>query len=129
MFNINYADKTITLTRGDAAVFNIGADIITSSGSEQHFFKVGDVIRFKVTAKKNCEDVVLVKDAKVTEETAYVQIALDSDETKFGDVISKPMEYWYEVELYPDTYAQTIIGYDEETGAKILRLLPEGGDE
>ena len=129
MFNINNADKTITLTRGDAAVFNIGADIKTSSGSEQHFFKVGDVIRFKVTAKKNCEDVVLVKDVKVTaDETAYVQIELESEDTKFGDVISKPTEYWYEVELNPDGYAQTIIGYDEETGAKIFRLLPEGGD-
>jgi hypothetical protein len=123
MFVIN-DDLSIYLTRGDAAVFNVSATI----GETQYTFKVDDVVRFKVFEKKNCEEVVLKKDIKVTAETELVEIALDSDETKFGDVISKPMEYWYEVELNPDTYAQTIIGYDEETGAKILRLLPEGGD-
>lgn len=38
------------------------------------------------------------------------------------------MDYWYEVELNPETEAQTIIGYDED-GPKIFRLYPEGDDE
>lgn len=129
MFDINYDDKTITMTRGDAAAFYFEAMIHEPNVSRQHYFNVGDVVRFKVFEKKNCENVVLVKDVKVTqEETAHILFELDKEDTKFGDVISKPVEYWYEIELNPDTYAQTIIGYDEETGAKIFRLLPEGGD-
>lgn len=121
MFVIN-EDLSIYLTRGDSAVFSVGATI----GGTEYTFKEGDVVRFKVFGKKDCEDVVLKKDVVVGEATNLVQIALDSDETKIGDVISKPTDYWYEVELNPDTYAQTIIGYDED-GAKIFKLYPEGG--
>lgn len=121
MFIIN-DDLSIYLTRGDAAVFSVGANI----GGEAYVFKVGDVIRFKVFEKKNCEEVVLKKDTTVVAETNLIEIALDRDETKFGDVISKPTDFWYEVELNPEGYAQTIIGYDEN-GAKVLKLYPEGG--
>jgi hypothetical protein len=121
MFVIN-DDLSIYLTRGDAAVFSVGANI----GNEQYTFKVDDVVRFKVFEKKNCEEVVLKKDVKVTEETNLVEIALEREDTRIGDVISKPTDYWYEVELNPDGYAQTIIGYDED-GAKVLKLYPEGG--
>ena len=121
MFVIN-DDLSMNLTRGDSVVFSIGANI----GETEYTFKEGDVIRFKVFGKKDCENVVLKKDFVVTEETSLVEITLDSDETKIGDIISKPTEYWYEVELNPDTYAQTIIGYDEN-GAKIFKLYPEGG--
>lgn len=121
MFVIN-DDLSIYLTRGDAAVFSVGAYI----GETEYTFQPEDVVRFKVFAKKDCEDVVLKKDFNVTEATNRVVISLDSDETKFGDVISKPTDYWYEVELNPDGYAQTIIGYDED-GAKIFKLYPEGG--
>lgn len=115
-------DLSIHITRGDAAVFSVGAFI----GEAEYTFKEGDVVRFKVFAKKNCEEVVLKKDITITEETSRAQISLDSDETKIGDVISKPTDYWYEVELNPDTYPQTIIGYDEN-GAKLFTLYPEGG--
>lgn len=37
---------------------------------------------------------------------------------------SKPIEYWYEIELNGDS---TIIGYDND-GAKKLILYPEGAD-
>ena len=121
MFVIN-EDLSINITRGDAAAFSVGALI----GEAEYTFRVDDVVRFKVFEKKNCEEVVLKKDITVSVETKRVQIALDSDETKIGDVISKPTEYWYEVELNPDTYPQTIIGYDEN-GAKVFRLYPEGG--
>ena len=121
MFVIN-EDLSMYITRGDAAVFSVGANM----GETEYTFQPGDVVRFKVFEKKNCEEVVLKKDIKVTEVTSMVEIALDSDETKIGDVINKPTDYWYEVELNPDTYAQTIIGYDEN-GAKVFKLFPEGG--
>lgn len=122
MFVINNDDLSINITRGDAAVFSVGANI----GETEYTFKEGDVVRFKVFEKKDCADVVLKKDITVSEATSRVQIALDSDETKIGGVISKPVVYWYEVELNPDTYPQTIIGYDEN-GAKLFTLYPEGG--
>ena len=121
MFVIN-DDLSIYITRGDAAVFSVGAKV----GEAEYTFREGDVVRFKVFAKKDCEEVVLMKDVKVTEETNLVEIALEREDTRIGDVISKPTDYWYEVELNPDTYAQTIIGYDED-GAKVFKLYPEGG--
>ena len=121
MFVIN-DDMTIFCTRGDAAVFSIGAN----AGEAAYTFRVGDVVRFKVFGKKDCSNVVLQKDIAVAEETDAVEIALDGDETAFGEVISKPVDYWYEVEINPETYPQTIIGYDE-SGAKVFRLYPEGG--
>ena len=54
-----------------------------------------------------------------------VTVTLDNKDTKFGDIISKPVDYWYEVELNPETKPQTIVGYDED-GAKIFKLFPEG---
>lgn len=121
MFVIN-EDLSINITRGDAAAFSVGALI----GEAEYTFQVGDVVRFKVFGKKDCADVVLKKDFVVETETNKVLISLDSKETKIGDVISKPTEYWYEVELIRDKYPQTIIGYDEN-GAKVFRLYPEGG--
>ena len=57
-----------------------------------------------------------------------MEIALEGYETKFGEVINKPKQYWYEVELNPETSPQTIIGYDEE-GAKLFTIYPEGSDK
>lgn len=123
MFYIDKTDMTIYLTRGDAAVIDVGANI----GNEKYTFRSGDVVRFKVFEKKNCGDVVLKKDVAVTEPKETVRISLESEDTTIGDVISKPVDYWYEVELNPDTCPQTIIGYDDENGAKIFKLFPEGG--
>lgn len=115
-------ELTIHITRGDAAVFDVNATI-----DEQGYeFKQGDIVRLKVFAKKNCEDVVLKKDVEVTAPTIAVEITLTKEDTTIGEVISKPVDYWYEVELNPDTCPQTIVGYDEN-GAKIFKLYPEGG--
>ena len=122
MFVVN-DDMSIYCTRGDAGGFNVQA---TFQGSP-YTFREGDVVRFKVFGKKDCETVVLEKSVYVSENAEQVGIFLDGDDTKFGDVISKPTDYWYEVELNPDTKPQTIIGYDEE-GAKIFKLFPEGKD-
>ena len=73
------------------------------------------------------------KDTKVLEEATSVDINLTSEDTKIGNIINKDIDYWYEVELNPDTRPQTIIGYeiDPQTRKpleKIFKLLPEGGD-
>jgi len=119
MFVIN-EDKTIECTRGDTAIFSVGAMV----GDTAYSFRVGDVVRFSVFARKNCSAVALRKDTEVTEETDSVEIELTSEDTRIGDVISKPVDYWYEVELNPETKPQTIVGYDQD-GAKVFKLYPE----
>lgn len=123
MFAIN-EDLSIDITRGDAAVFSVCAKI----DEENHKFQPGDVVRFSVFGKKDCSNVVLLKDFSVTEETESVEILLTGEDTKIGEVISKPVDYWYEVELNPDINPQTIIGYDKN-GAKVFKVYPEGVKE
>ena len=124
MFIVN-EDNSIYITRGDVAFFSVSVE--TDEG-EVFKFQPGDVVRFKVTEKKACDKVVLSKDFGIEVETEEVEIYLEEKDTKIGDVISKPKEYWYEVELNPYTDPQTILGYDDEDGAKIFKLFPEGGD-
>lgn len=116
-------DMTINITRGDAAVFTVGAN----AGESAYRFQADDIVRFKVFTRKDCADVVLQKDVEVSEECTIVGIDLTSEDTTIGEVISKPVDYWYEVKLNPETRPQTIIGYDEN-GAKVFKLYPEGGE-
>lgn len=122
MFRVN-DDLSIYATRGDVGGLNVEATL----GGEPYTFREGDVVRFKVFGKKDCENVVLQKDVLVEEDTTQAEILLEGHETKIGEVINKPVDYWYEVELNPETKPQTIIGYDED-GAKIFKLFPEGKD-
>ncbi len=122
MFVIN-EDNSIYVTRGDEAYISVTA----SNDESPHKFKAGDLLRIKVFAKKDCTDVVLQKDFPVTNETETVEIYLDKNDTKIGEVISKPKDLWYEIELNPLNNPQTIIGYDDE-GAKVFKLFPEGRD-
>ena len=82
----------------------------------------------KVYKSKDCGCVELKKDVTVENAGTEVLISLQSEDTKIGEVINKPADYWYEVEVNPETAPQTIIGYDEE-GAKVFRLYPEGSDK
>ena len=125
MFKIN-DDLSIFVTRGDAVVFNLHA---TTDKGETYIFKPEDVVRIKIMERKGCEDVVFQKVFVVEEETDTVEISLSGEETTIGSVISKPTDYWYEVELNPFTIPQTIIGYDDEDGAKIFKLFPEGNSD
>ena len=117
MFKVN-EDLSIYVTRGDSIVLSVSA--------EGHKYQDGDVVRFKVFEKKDCENVVLQKDyGPISEEE--VEVILTGEDTKIGEYISKPKDYWYEIELNPDTDPKTIIGYDEK-GPKVLKLFPEGGE-
>jgi hypothetical protein len=122
MFKIN-TDLSIEITRGDAVEFTVTAQ----DNGKTYVFQVGDIVRFRVFEKKGCECVVLQKDFAVDTAKEEVSIQLTEADTKIGDLINKPKDYWYEVELNPDTYPQTIIGYNED-GAKVFKLYPEGRD-
>ena len=124
MIKIN--GKKIGIVRGDYLPLTVTTK--NADGSD-YIFQLDDVLRFKVFERKNVDNVFLEKDFKVSEASTEVLIELTSDEMKIGELIDKPKEYWYEIELNPDKpKAQTIVGYEEETGPAILRLLPEGGD-
>ena len=75
--------------------------------------------------KKKFSLIKLQKDVTVQEQGTEVQISLNKEDTTIGDIINTPIDYWYEIQLNPETNPQTIIGYDEN-GAKIFRLYPEG---
>ncbi len=120
MFKVN-EDGSIYVTRGDSGLIPVTAK---NQDGGSYTFAVGDIVRFKVCRKKNCGDVVLNVEVEVKVSKAEVQVYLEADKTKIGKVISKPTDYWYEVELVSNGSTQTIIGYDED-GAKIFRLFPE----
>ena len=123
MFRID-DDMTIHITRGDIGVIEISAE---KAEDELYTFVPGDIIRLRVYPKKKHESVVLSKDVLIESETQIVEIILERNDTKIGEIINKPAVYWYEVELNPDTSPQTFIGYDT-TGPKLFMLYPEGGD-
>ena len=122
MFTLN-DDLSIYATRGDTVFFTVMAE----ENGIPYYFEAGDVLRMKTFQKKNATNLVLEKCFPVTAKTDRFTILLTEEDTKFGDVISKPTDYWYEIELNPFTNPQTIIGYDED-GAKVFRLFPEGKD-
>lgn len=124
MFSVN-DDLSIYATRGDTVFFEVSAEEENTGAA--YFFEAGDVVRIKIMQKKNPGNVVLEKSFPVEEKTDKVSILLTGEEMKIGDVISKATDFWYEIELNPDTVPQTIVGFDED-GAKIFRLYPEGAD-
>ncbi len=121
MYVIDNDSKQISVTRGDILSVKINAKI----GDEDYEFQTGDILRFKIMERKNPKKIYLQKDEVVESDTEIVQLDFDSNETKFGQLINKPKDYWYEVELNPETAPQTIIGYDED-GEKLFTLYPEG---
>lgn len=124
MYIIN-DDLSIYATRGDIVCFTVSAtDEDTGKAYE---FQPGDIVRMKIFGKKDAENVVMQKDFPVAAKTDSVGVFLTEQDTKIGEVISKPTDYWYEIELNPYTNPQTLIGYDED-GAKIFKLFPEGRD-
>lgn len=117
-------NKTIHVTRGDFGLLDVTA---RSADGSDYIFEAGDEVQFKVYVRGNPEAVVLTKKVSVDSDTTTVTFELERQDTKIGNLISRPRDYWYEVELNPDTDPDTFIGYDTE-GPKIFRLYPEGDD-
>ena len=122
-------DNYIYANRGDIVFFGVTAKDIVNEGEEgaPYHFRPGDIVRITVYGKKDAETVYLEKDFPVLKNCEIVEIYLTEEDTKFGDLISKPTDYWYEVVLNPDTNPQTIIGYSDE-GPAVFRLFPEGAE-
>lgn len=126
MLNIEN-ERNIEITRGNILPLTITA--LNKDGTEYEF-KIGDVIRFKIMKVKNVNEIYLEKDFIVTEESTEQEITITANEMKIGELENKPIDYWYEIELNPDTDGtQTIIGYTKEEGPAILTITPEGGDK
>lgn len=121
---LEITNNKIAINRGDVGCIAISA---LKEDKTDYVFKQGDVIRFKVFEAKKCNCVVLQKDVEVEIETTSVDVNLTSADTTIGELINNAVDYWYEVELNPETNPQTIIGYDKK-GAKIFTLYPEGGE-
>lgn len=123
-------DDEIHLTRGDIACISVSAK---NDDNTDYEFKIGDIVRFNVFKKKDCGCIELQKDVIVEETGTTVDINLSSEDTKIGEIINKPCDYWYEIILNPDTAPQTIVGYeileDGTKAEKIFKLLPEGGEQ
>lgn len=106
-------NKTIEINRGDR-----GTIVLKNKNGN---FKVGDVLKFSILRKKDYNIVVFQKNYVVSEESNTFNIGLTSEDTRIGDIISKPITYWYEIEYNGDN---TILGYDSK-GAKKFILYPE----
>ena len=115
--------KDISATRGDIVFFSV----VANDDGVPHVFKQGDQLRIKIFEKKGCDKVVLQRDFPVLEDTEQVEVFLSEEDTKIGESINKPIDYWYEIELHTPSGPQTIVGYDED-GPAVFRLLPEGGE-
>lgn len=122
MFKVN-DDKSIYVTRGDFVLLDITAE----SNGEPFEFTEGGKLIFTIYEKKNAKEVVYRQEKVIEAKTTVVELYIPSEQTKLGDTISKPVDYWYEVAFENTFGASTIIGYDEE-GAKIFRLFPESGE-
>lgn len=123
MFKI--IENKIHLTRGDAAIIEVKAK---NSDETDYIFKKDDVVRLNIFKSKDCSSVILTKDVTINEERLSVDISLTSEDTTIGDLINKPVKYWYEVVLNPGTSEQTIIAYDLE-GPKEFYLYPEAKED
>lgn len=113
---------TMLVTRGDHGYLDIDSD----DNGKPYLFVKGDVIRFNLMKKDKCDNIIFQKDITVTEDTEIVTMEFTQEDTRRCPVVSKPTEYWYEIKLNPDTKQQTILGYDDEEGAKEFMLYPEG---
>lgn len=114
---------SVYCTRGDCGTLTVTAE----ADGIDYVFRPEDVLRLKVFEKKGCDCVVIQREIVVGTTSTAVPIYLSGADTKVGEIIHKPKDFWYEVELNPYTTPVTIVGYDED-GPKLFRLYPEGAD-
>ena len=122
MLKVDNLYKTISVNRGDEnQSFSFS---IPTSDLESYTFQIGDIVKFGIyEANKLNENAILLKEYKVAVETKKIEIYFNKEDLTIGELINKPVTYWYEIQLN----GNTIIGYDED-GAKEFILYPEGSD-
>lgn len=111
---IEIEGKTIRISRGDSATIKL---TIPLSDTENYEFQVGDKVQFRVFEKKNYNNVFLDKEINIEEITSVIDICLTEKDTSIGEVINKPVTYWYEISL---NETQTVVGYDDEGPAELI---------
>ena len=122
-------DNVIYINRGDEGRLPFKIPIKEQTDGKKFYqFKVGDVVTFGVYNKKGYDEPALILKKitiEKTTETCYIPLA--SDDTRFGELINKETEYWYEISLNKET----VLGHRhrKDGGARILWLLPEGSDK
>lgn len=116
-------DNEIQFNRGDEDQLPFKIPI-NKEKTEFYQFKPGDLVTFGIYEKKGYDKPALVLKKIVIEKTTEVcYIPLLSEDTRFGELINKPVEYWYEVSLNK----QTVLGHTKKDARKFW-LLPEGSD-
>lgn len=115
-------DKTIYLNRGDRATIELSAN------NKTYTFKPNDIIKLRIYSKNGYNKKPMLEKAyKVDEETNQVRLELDEKDTEFCPQINKPSIFWYDISL---NETSTIIGFNEEEGAKKFVILPaKKGDD
>ena len=112
----------IKINRGNVLPLKL---VIPISHTENYVFQVGDEVMFGIYKSRGMSDsALLLKTYTIEEETEEFEFTISAEEMKIGELINKPTDYWYEIELNGE---QTILGYDED-GAKIITLYPEGSE-
>lgn len=125
---LEIVDRNIRITRGDRLPITVSAD--NDVDGNDYEFQIDDVIRFKIFDSKDNKKVYLQKDFKVEEISIEKQIEMTAEEMKIGEMKNKPIDYWYEIEVNPETpNTMTIEGYRKDEGPAIITILPEGGDK
>ena len=74
-------NMSVYLTRGDACLLPI---YCKNSKGESYIFRNGETLRFRVFRKRQCKEVVLVKDITVFEDTDRVELFLSPNEISWG---------------------------------------------
>lgn len=119
--------KNIEITRGNVLPIKVTAgDEVNKTDYE---FKAGDVLRFKIFDKTDVKNVLLQKDFIVEENTTEMTLLMTAKEMKIGELSNMSTDYWWEIDLNPDTdFEQTVMGYEKDKPA-VITILPEGGDK
>lgn len=123
MFKIDKDGTTVLVTRGDKGSIKVKKKI--SDGVYEPFYK-GDVVSFSLKNNFGESEPVLRKKVTVQEKTDTVTFEFSKDDTTIGDLISSPVRYQYDIAVNDDL---TILGYDDQTGAKYFKLFPEGSND
>lgn len=123
MFKIDKDGTTLLVTRGDKGSIKVKKKI--SDGVYEPFYK-DDVVSFSLKKNFGDSEPVLRKKVTVQEQTDTVTFEFSKDDTTIGDLISSPVRYQYDIAINDDL---TILGYDDQTGAKYFKLFPEGSND
>lgn len=124
MFKIDKDKTTILITRGNKGTIKVKKKKKLSGDIDK--FKKGDTVIFTVKKSFDENNYIMRKTIQINEDSDYAIFEFSKEDTLIGDLISKPVKFQYDISLNGDN---TILGYDDDTGAKILKIYPEGSND